>query len=695
MKSVNATNALLFKARDAANAQDIDEALKQATIASRLDPARADVWKFLGALHFRQSAHDKAADAFRNALRANPADNGVFHDLGVVYKLQGRLGESEAMFRESLRRTPGFVGSTLSLADMLRSAGRRAEADEVYRAAIARSPAEFAPIRELTNMLIESGRAAEAATLVQQFMAQNGQTLDALETLSVCLQVLERLDEALNITSSTIAARPPTTLDIRLASYASVSGRIARLDHRERARDLIVANMAESLPADDRARWRNNDLNALRRLAFLCPYYGIEDPALMRVFGAIGDITAARTPRLVSGRHEAGKRLRVGFVSHNFSEHPIGHLLSPFFEAHGETGADLYLYALHINAFDPGDYAGRIRATTPHYRDCRKLSAAQLARQIRDDNISILFDLDGYLGGGMPEAFAMRPAPVQIHWLQHLAGMPAPYIDYTIVDRILVRDDERDNGSGPLIRLADAFQCGDRVTLPDDTPQRAAHNLPEDAIVFCAFGNWLKIDEAVFGCWLEILAAVPDSVLWLSDGPSAQTHEILRNRLVEKGMSGERLIFAPRLPGKADHLARHRCADIFLDTFTFSAATTTTDALWAGLPVITRPGATAQSRLSESLMRAVGFTDTIVATTEDYVATAIRLAQAPHEVAALKTKLRKLLPDSNLYDAGRMVAQFAEIYKTIWRRHAIGAPPEHFDVGAELPGKKRGAAPFS
>ena len=124
MKSPNAIDTLLLKARDAANAQDIDEALKQATIASRLDPARADVWKFLGALHFRQSAHDKAAEAFRNALRANPADNGVFHDLGVVYKLQGRLGESEAMFRESLRRTPGFVGSTLSLADMLRSAGR-------------------------------------------------------------------------------------------------------------------------------------------------------------------------------------------------------------------------------------------------------------------------------------------------------------------------------------------------------------------------------------------------------------------------------------------------------------------------------------------------------------------------------------------------------------------------------------------
>jgi tetratricopeptide (TPR) repeat protein len=279
-------------------------------------------------LHFQQGAHDKAAEAFRNALRANPADNGLFHDIGVVLKLEGRIGEAEAMLRESLRRNPAFVGSALSLGDILRSAGRHVDAEQVYRDVMARCPSEFAPLRELANMQIEQGRAAESAGLVQLFMQRNGQSIDALEMLSVCLQVADRLDEALAITSHTIERAPPKTLDIRLASYASISGRIARLDHRERARRLIVQNIGESLPDDNRARWMNNDVNARRRLSFLCPYYAIEDRDLMRIFGAIGDITAARTPRLVAGRHESGKRLRVGFVSHNFSEHPIGHLLS-------------------------------------------------------------------------------------------------------------------------------------------------------------------------------------------------------------------------------------------------------------------------------------------------------------------------------------------------------------------------------
>lgn len=680
MTSPNSADALLQKAREAANRQNIDEAVASAQAASQADPSRPDVWKFLGTLHFRRGALAKASEAFRNALRANPSDNALFHDIGVVVKLEGRIGEAEAMFRESLRRNPGFVGSAISLGDLLRSAGRHVDAEQVYREAMARSPAEFGPLRELANLLIESGRAGDAAALAQQFMQRNGQSIDALEMLSVCLQVLDKLDDALAITSHTIERQPPTTLDIRLASFASLSGRLARLDQRERARSLIVANIEQSLPANHRARWMNNDLNALRRLSFLCPYYAIEDRLLMRVFNAIGDMTAARIPKLVTGPHDANQRLRVGFISHNFSEHPIGHLLSPFFEAHGATGADLYLYALHINSHDPNDYAGRIKATTPHYRDCRGVSAAQLARQIHADNISILIDLDGYLGGGMPEAFAMRPAPVQIHWLQHLAGMPAPYIDYTIVDRILVRDDERDNGNGPLIRLADAFQCGDRVPLPDNPPKRADHGLPEDAIVFCAFGNWLKIDEEVFACWLEILDAVPGSILWLTDGPSATSRDILRDRFSARGLGPERLVFAARIGSKAEHLNRHKCADLFLDTFTFSAATTTTDALWAGLPVLTCPGATAQSRLSESLLRAVGVTDTIVADKRAYVEAAIRWAEDPKKLAKLRTKLQKALPRSNLYDADRMVRQFAKIYQTVSERHAKGLAPEHFDL---------------
>ena len=258
--------------------------------------------------------------------------------------------------------------------------------------------------------------------------------------------------------------------------------------------------------------------------------------------------------------------------------------------------------------------------------------------------------------------------------------MPAPFIDYTIVDRVLVRDDERDNGNGPLIRLADAFQCGDRVPLPPGAPTRTAVGLPETGTVYCAFGNWLKIDSEVFDTWLEILGAVPDSVLWLSGDNKPGSGDTLRQRAAAAGIDPRRLVFAARLDDKAGHLYRHRAADLFLDTFTFSAATTTTDALWAGLPVLTRPGPTGQSRLSESLLRATGFTETIVTDRAAYVDMAVRLGRDPAARAALKKKLEALLPTAPLYDASRFVRQFRSIYETVWARHVAGNPPAHVDI---------------
>ena len=676
-----AAESLLQKARDAASRNELQKASETAAAAAQIDGTRADIWRYLASLYFQLGQPAKCSEALRAALKLSPDDPNLFHDLGVSLKREGRFGEAEAMLRESWRRNPtGALGSILSLCDLLGQTPRRPEAEQILRFALERGPKNFDVLRDLTNFLIQDARYPEAAALTEQFIQRNGQSIGALEQLSVTYQCLGRLDEALDLTAATLQALPPKTLDMRIASYLSVSGRIARLDHRIRARELLMNVLDESLPDNNPERWAANDTNALRRLSFLLPYYGVADKLLMRVFQGIGDALHQRIARMPPPKIPPRGKLRVGFVSYNFSEHPIGHLLSPFFEGHAQTGAELYLYALHLNSQDPLDYAGRIRATTPHYRDCRGLTALQLAQKIRADEINILIDLDGYLGGGMPEAFAMRPAPVQIHWLQHLAGMPAPFIDYTIVDRVLVKDDERNNGNGPLIRLPDAFQCGDRVPLPETLPTRAAHGLPETGTVFCAFGNWLKIDETAFQCWLEILAAVPDSVLWLSDGPSEKSRELLRARLSEKGLVPERLIFAPRLPDKAQHIDRHRCADLFLDTFSFSAATTTTDALWAGLPVLTCPGNTAQSRLSASLLEAVGMSDTIVPDTKAYVAFATRVGLSQTQIDLLKTKLAKLLPESKLYDAGRMVAHFKDIYARVAERHKKGLAPEHMDI---------------
>lgn len=660
-----------------ASAQDTKQ---QIANALRANPDQPRLWKQLAYIYYRANDIGQAAECFRQTIRFDPTDCDALHDLGVTLKWLGRIVEAEAMLRESIRRNPAHSASDRSLAELLQTSARFDEAEDVYRAACERQPASFDVFRDFTNMLLERNRAAEAEQMTRDFISRNGQTLDSLSQLVVCFEARGDLDSALELTAYTIEKRPPRTLEIRLASYLSTAGQIANFEHRARAGQIVREVLPASFPTNDRAAWRRNDIHALRRMSYSLPYYQIDDASLMRVFTAIGDQIGARTPRLPPAAPAAAGPLRVGFVSHNFTNHPIGHLLSPFFEAHGASGADLYLYSHHRNRHDVNDYAGRIAKTTPHFRDCRGSSNEQIAALIRADAIQILVDLDGYLAGGRPELFAMRPAPVQIHWLQHLAGMPAPFIDYTITDRILVKDHERDNGNGPLIRLADAFQCGDRMSLPARAAARDAHGLPESAFVFCAFGAWLKIDEEVFSTWLHILEKVPGSVLWLSVDGNDKARGRLKERLAARGLAPERLVFAPRLDDKVAHLDRHRCADLFLDTFSFSAATTTMDALWAGLPVLTRPGPTAQSRLSEAHLRAVGMTELIAPDTAAYVETALRLANDKSELDRLTKRLKLLVPESPLFDAERMAKQFGQIYADVWSRHIAGSTKTHFDV---------------
>jgi predicted O-linked N-acetylglucosamine transferase (SPINDLY family) len=490
------------------------------------------------------------------------------------------------------------------------------------------------------------------------------------------------LDQALAMTERTIALAPPKGLEMRLASYMSLVGRTGRLDLRRHVLELVTNAIPVTLPDAAPERWFEADRNALRRFTYLFPYYGIKDRDLLKVHRALGNQIAASFPPILNKASPRLGKLRIGFISYNFGNHPIGHLLSVFFESHALSDTELYLYALHQQQphVDVDGYGPRIHATADQFRDCRNTSDRELAQLIRADDLHVLIDLDGHLHGGRQEVLATRPARVQIHWLQSLAGCPTPYFDYTIVDRVIVPDDERDQGNGPLIRLADAFQCGEKFILPEARPSRQAEGLPEDGFVFCVFGNWLKIDPEVFDIWLNLLLEVPKSVLWFTSGPTPESIKKIRELTEAKGVDPARLVIAARTADKISHINRHRLADLFLDTFTFSAATTTMDALSAGLPVLTKRGHTAQGRLSEAHIRAVGPTDLIVETAEEYFQTALRLAHRPKELAKHRKKLNDALPHARLFDAQRLVQQFKQVYDEVWRRYAAGETPTHLDV---------------
>ncbi len=637
-------------------------------------------WFYKGHLLYMRQRFPDAIESFRTALRFDPGNADIYVDLGAALTSDQRFGEAEAILREAIRRNPKNPLPAFTLANLCSNQRRHGEAEALFKSLLRVAPDFIPAMQNLTAMLIDLKRQDQAIDIVNQFLARHPDNTQALSLLAIALDRAGKLDEALAVTQRAIGIAPPKQLEMQLASYMSLVGRTGRLDLRPHVLDLVNAATPSTLPDDAPGRWNNAEANALRRFAYLFPYYGINDRDLLKVHRALGNkIAATHLPKPPTTAAPNG-RLRIGYLSYNFGNHPIGHLLSVFFEAHGHEQTELYLYSLQQGANDVSGYGPRIRATADHFRDCRDKTDQELGAILRADDLHILIDLDGYLHGGRPEVLSTRPAPVQIHWLQSLAGMPAPFIDYTIVDQIIVPEAERNQGNGPLIRLADAFQCGEKFDLPPRPPTRAAQALPEHGFVFCAFGSWLKIDPEVFDCWMDILRAVPDSILWLSNGPTPESIASIRKAAADQGVDPARLILAERTDAKIPHIDRHRLAGLFLDTFTFSAATTTTDALSAGLPVLTRKGVTAQGRLSESLIRATGPTELIVETSEQYVATAIRLATSPHELSKHHKALAKALEDAPLFDASRMVRQFELIYPAVWARYAQNKPPMHIDI---------------
>jgi len=670
------TTRLAELIRTGNSAQAIPEIKQQITLSPRDDR----LWALLGQAHFHVNQFAESITALREALRLKPDHAAHCGDLGIALRADGRVTEAEALLREAIRRDGANPLSRFALGNLFVSQRRHEEAISIFGSILTQNPGFFPAIENLASLFSDLGRLQDALKLIETALQRAPQDHRLYSMLAIILDKGGNQNAALDVTLKAIALDPPKTLDMRLASFMSLTGRTGRLDLRDKVMELLNPAITETLPEDQTESWTKLDRNALRRFIFLFPYYGIPDRALMKVHSTVGNAIAASFPAENVPPRSKKEKIRIGYISHNFGNHPIGHLLSCFFEAHGHQDHEVFLYATHIFAQDASGYGERLKKAADHFIDCRGWTDQFFANKIRDDELDILIDLDGYMHGGRPEMLAKRVAPVQIHWLQSLAGCPAPYIDYTIVDRILVPDHERDQGNGPLIRLADAFQCGELFDLPPTPPSRAIHNLPDNAFVFCAFGNWLKIDEHVFNDWMTVLKAVPESVLWLTSGPLPTSLSTLQRYAEAQGIEGSRLIVAPRTDDKLSHIDRHRCADLYIDTYTFSAATSATDALSAGLPVLTKRGSTAQSRLAESLIRATGVPQLIVEDRQTYVETAIALAKNPDQLKNHQKALRDALPNAPLFDAHRMVRQFEIIYDHVIKNHRAGLKPKHFDV---------------
>lgn len=372
------------------------------------------------------------------------------------------------------------------------------------------------------------------------------------------------------------------------------------------------------------------------------------------------------------------KKIKIAYVSPDFREHPVGHLTAGIFEAHDKDRFEIVAISLGID--DNSRLRKRMVAAFDEFIDARQMSSHSIAKMLRSMEVDILVDLAGYTADSRPDIFSYRPAPIQVNFLGYSSTMGVNYIDYIIADRFVIPEGARNSYSEKVVYMPDSYLPTDSsVRIAEQTPQREEFGLPSRGVVFCSFNHDYKINPPVFDVWMRLLRQIPNSVLWLMKlNESAERN--LRKEAEIRGVDAGRLIFATRVPSIEDHLARYRLADLFLDTTPYNAHTTTSDALRAGLPVVTCMGRAFAGRVAASLLNAVGLSELVTNSLEEYENLALRLAQAPDELADIRDKLRKNLLTSPLYDTEKYCRNIETAYQTMWELYQRGEAPQHFSL---------------
>ncbi|HJV52261.1 MAG TPA: tetratricopeptide repeat protein, partial [Noviherbaspirillum sp.] len=388
---------------------------------------------------------------------------------------------------------------------------------------------------------------------------------------------------------------------------------------------------------------------------------------------------ASRTP-LWQGERYGHDKIRVAYLSADFHNHATAYLMAGLFEAHDKQRFETVAISFGQDAQD--EMRTRLQRAFQRFVDLREKSDREVAQLMRELEIDIAVDLKGYTFGNRTGILAQRAAPIQVNYLGYPGTMGAGYIDYILADRHIIPEHERQYYAEQVVYLPDSYQVTDaKRPIAGHTPSRSQAGLPDAGFVFCSFNNNYKITPEIFDIWMRLLQNVPGSVLWLLEDNRVASAN-LRREAQARGVDPERLVFAPRLE-QGEHLARMRLADLFLDTLPVNAHTTASDALWAGLPVLTCTGKAFAGRVASSLLHAVGLPELVTQDLELYEALALRLATSPSALAEMRARLAGNRAAYPLFDTGRFCRHLEAAYLHMWERHRRGEVPAAFAVPAQ------------
>jgi len=650
---------------DALAAQkQLDEALAACERAIALAPRLAEAHGIRAQILHKQGRNEEAFAAYGRALELNPGLVGLHTEAGNILRLQGAWEAAIAAHWRTIALAPGHAEGHCHLGITLQGVGRWAEAHDAYQQALQLAPDYAEAWSNLGVLLHLQGRPEDAVAAFRKAVALNPRLANAHYNMAGALDDLGRLEEAIGALRQALACDP-----------GLVSARFALCNLRHHACDWrgLETEEAECLASVGRAGVRVPPFPVLAMTGDLADQL-VHARTWARGLAIASSQTVSR--RRAVGLHQDG-RIRIGYLSADFRRHATASLIAELLERHDRRRFEIVGYC--FSADDGSDMRRRLITAFDRFVDIRKLTHAEAARRIGDDGIDILVDLKGYTKDARSEILGYRPAPIQVSYLGYPGTLGADFIDYIIADPFVAPMHQQARFTEQIVHLPDCYQPNDtRRAIAEPAPTRAHCGLPDGALVFASFNNAYKITPAVFAVWMRLLAAVEGSVLWLLDAnPLAKAN--LRREAAERGIDPSRLVFAPKLPAE-QHLARQRLADLFLDTLPVNAHTTASDALWAGLPVLTCAGEAFVGRVAGSLLQAIGLPELVTHTLQDYEALALRLATEPELLAGLRRRLQANRRSAPLFDAERYVANIEAAYAHMAARAASGQAPRAFAV---------------
>jgi protein O-GlcNAc transferase len=388
-------------------------------------------------------------------------------------------------------------------------------------------------------------------------------------------------------------------------------------------------------------------------------------------------------PPLSSPADPTQPKIRIGYLSADFRDHPVAHLLAATLEAHDRDRFEVYAFSSHL-VNDADATTVRIKRAVDRFELLSAVSNDEAARRIRAAGIDILVELNGLTAGERPGIAAARPAPIQVNFLGYPGTVGAAYLDYVIADAGVIPPGAEGHYTEHVVRLPAPFLPPGDARTSDPSPGRDALGLAADAIVLAAFHSGFKLSPDLFGVWMRLLQAAPTAVLWMSV-VSERARQRVRAAATQAGIDDRRIVFAERIPSRAEHLARLGEADLLLDTLTYNSHSSALDALWCGVPILTARGSAFASRVCGSLLDVIGLGETVAESLADYEQRALALVQNPAQLRALRDAVRAGVIASGLYDCVRHTRRLEAAYEQMHARRLQGEPPASFDVSEPVP----------